>query len=200
MLQINREAELGQLRAEAELAGVEVFGEGNPNARLMLVGEAPGKTEVAQHRAFIGPAGRVLTDLLDRLAIPRDELWITNVVKIRPFVETCRSQANRRPRAGEIRAHDWILRRELAIIRPRVVVCLGGVAASALIHPNFKMKQERGCWFPGPEGSRFLATYHPSYLLHLHGAAYEAARDDVMADLTRAWGAAQGESGTGPAA
>jgi DNA polymerase len=187
----SREAEMRQLRQEAERQGIEVFGEGNLNARLMLVGEAPGKVEVERGRPFQGPAGRVLDELLDRLAIPRQDLYVTNVVKIRPYVENGQNKVNRAPRASEVRAFVWILQRELAIVRPRVVVALGAVAANALIHPKFALKQDRGCWFDGPEGSRILATYHPSYLLRLRGPDYEAARDAMASDLSNAWAAAQ---------
>jgi len=182
-----RGAEMLALRQEAEKQGIEVFGEGNLNARLALVGEAPGKVEVERGRPFQGPAGRVLDELLDRLAIPREDLYITNVVKIRPYVENCRNKVNRPPRASEVRDFVWILHRELAIVRPRVVVCLGAVAANALIHPKFALKKDRGCWFKGPEGSRILATFHPSYLLRLRGPDYEAARDAMAADLSKAW-------------
>ncbi|HEX5415992.1 MAG TPA: uracil-DNA glycosylase [Chloroflexota bacterium] len=188
---LSRDAELRELRQAAEQQGIEVFGEGNLSAPLMLVGEAPGQVEVERGRPFQGPAGRVLDELLDRLAIPRSELYITNVVKIRPYVENGRNRVNRPPRAGEVHAFSWILDREIAIVRPRVIVCLGAVAANALIHPKFALKQDRGRWFEGPEGARILATYHPSYLLRLRGPDYEVARDATAADLAKAWAAAQ---------
>jgi len=191
---MSREAEMRDLREAAERQGIEVFGEGNLNARLLLVGEAPGKVEVERGRPFQGPAGRVLDALLDRLAIPRDDLYVTNVVKTRPFVEAHPNRVNRAPRAGEIQAFTWILRREIAIVQPRVIVCLGAVAASTLIHKNFAMKDEHGRWYPGPQGSSILATYHPSYLLRLRGSNYEAARDECVADLSRAWVMAQSTS------
>ena len=121
------------------------------------------------------------------LGIPRQDIWITNTVKTRPVVPPGLGRENRPPRAGEIAAHRAILDQEIQIIRPRVVVCLGAVAASALIHRDFKMRQERGQWFPGPEGARAMATYHPSYLLRLRGPDYEAARDEMAADLSKAW-------------
>jgi uracil-DNA glycosylase len=183
--------ELAQLRQEAMAAGVQVFGEGNPRARIMIVGEAPGREEVAAGRPFVGPAGQVLNRMLERLGIPRQEIWITNTVKTRPVVAPGLGRENRPPRAGEIAEHRAILEREIQIIRPRVIVCLGGIAASALIHRDFKMRQERGQWFPGPEGARVVATYHPSYLLRLRGPDYEAARDEWAADLSKAWAEAK---------
>src|SRR5436305_6907295 len=124
--------ELDELRREAVAAGIQVFGEGNPRARLMIVGEAPGREEAAAGRPFVGPSGQVLNRLLERLSIPRQDIWITNTVKTRPVVPAGFGRENRPPRAGEIAEHRAILEREIRIIRPRVIVCLGAIAASAL--------------------------------------------------------------------
>ena len=191
MVQTRRQDELATLYNEAKAAGVQVFGEGNSKAGLMLVGEAPGREEAASGHPFVGPAGKVLGALLDRLGIPRPEIWITNTYKIRPISQTESGTANRPPRVSEVAAHRWILEREIRLVRPRVIVCLGAIAASALIHPGFRVKENRGVWFPGPEGSRIRATYHPSYLLRLRGPDYEIARDELLADLGRAWGEAR---------
>lgn len=156
----------------------------------MLVGEAPGREEAESGHPFVGTAGKVLSALLNRLAIPRETIWITNTYKIRPVTERGPNRVNRAPRPSEVKAHRWILDREIEIIRPRVIVCLGSVAASALIHPNFRVTEDRGCWFDGPNGSRIMATFHPSYLLRLRGPDYETARDAMMADLSKAWAAA----------
>ncbi len=193
---LTKQDELAALEREARQRGAQVFGEGNVDAALMLVGEAPGKEEVAANRPFVGPAGKALNRVLDALGIPRDRLWITNLVKIRPYVETCRNKVNRPPRAGEIAAHVGILREEIRIIRPKVILCLGATAASALIHPNFRISEERGRWFPGPGSSLLAATYHPSYLLRLRGPDYESVRDAMAADLLRAWAAATEDAET----
>ena len=185
-----KQQQIAALEREAFQRGIEVFGEGNVDAALMLVGEAPGKEEVETKRPFQGPAGKVLDRLLELVGIPREQLWITNVVKIRPFVETGGKKVNRPPRADEIAAHIGILREEIRIIRPKVILCLGATAASALIHPNFRIGEERGRWFPGPGESLLAATYHPSYLLRLRGPDYESIRDAMAADLLRAWGEA----------
>jgi DNA polymerase len=184
---------MAALRRQAEEAGAQVFGEGDLEAAMMLVGEAPGKVEAAAHRPFVGPAGVVLNRLLDRAAIPRNKLWISNVVKVRPVAAGARSEINRPPNASEVARFRSMLDDEIRLVRPRVIVCLGSVAASAVIHPNFRIQSERGCWFPGPESSRVTATYHPAYLLRLRGPDYEAARDQMLADLTRAWGEAIGD-------
>jgi DNA polymerase len=115
-------------------------------------------------------------------------LWITNVVKIRPTAMGVGGEVNRAPLAGEVAAYRDILDREISIIRPQVILCLGAVAASALIHPNFRIRDERGRWFPSTVGGKIGATYHPSYLLRLRGPEYESARDQMLADLSTAWG------------
>jgi DNA polymerase len=185
---------LATVEAEARRLGAEVVGEGNPHAAMMLVGEAPGQREVEQGHPFVGPAGVVLQRLLDRLAIPRAALWITNIVKLRPVRETSRRATNRPPRASEVDVFRPIVEREIALVRPKVIVCLGAVAASGLIHPDFRIQAERGRWFPGPVGAQLLATYHPSYLLRLTGPDYEQARDAMLADLSLAWGEANSGS------
>lgn len=190
-----RQLEITTLERDAFQKGIQVFGEGNLNAALMLVGEAPGKEEVAAGRPFHGPAGKVLDRLLELVEIPRRDLWVTNLVKIRPYVETPRDRVNRPPTADEIAAHLGILQEEIRIIRPKVILCLGVTAASALIHQNFKVGEQRGRWFPGPENSLLTATYHPSYLLRLRGSNYEAIRDAMAADLLRAWATAIGGRG-----
>jgi DNA polymerase len=189
----NRSAALQALHRKAEQAGGQVFGEGDSAARLMLVGEAPGKSEVEAHRPFVGQAGLVLSRMLDELAILRHQIWITNTVKIRPVAPGVVGEVNRAPTASEVAAFGEILEDEIGIIRPRVILCLGAVAASALIHPNFRIVSERGRWFPGPGDTRLMATYHPAYLLRRRGPAYEAARDEMLSDLSRAWAEALGE-------
>ena len=186
-----RAAMLSTLRNDAKQRGLEIFGEGNLEARLMLVGEAPGKEEAAAGRPFVGAAGIVLTKLLERLNISRSDLWITNIVKTRPVQPGRRGEVNRAPTASEIARDKDVIETEISIVRPRIIVCLGAIAASTLIHPNFRIRDERGRWFPGPYDSRLMATYHPAYLFRQRGPDYEAARDAMLTDLARAWGEAQ---------
>lgn len=197
MVAIDRTQEMAALASEARQRGAQVTGEGNLAASLMLVGEAPGRVEVATGRPFVGPAGEVLNRVLDRLSIPRSDLWITNAVKIRPTVDN-RNRVNRPPTTSEVATYHDLLLREITIVKPRVIVCLGGVAASTLIHHDFRVRQERGLWFPGPGSSCLLATYHPSYLLHLRGSDFEKARDEMLADLALAWSQAQSSAACCP--
>lgn len=142
-----------------------VWGEGNLDANLAIVGEAPGADEDRRGRPFVGEAGKLLERELGMAGIMRDDVYITNVVKCRPVrVEDGRLK-NRTPTVGEVRAWNAMLIRELEVVHPSIILCLGAVAASTLIHPDFAMKAERGKWFDGPLNTRIMATYHPAYLL-----------------------------------
>jgi len=116
-----------------------VFGEGNPGARLMLVGEGPGEEEDARGRPFVGRAGQLLDSALAEAGIPRDAVWVTNTVRCRPTKIEAGRVANRPPRVGEIRACAVWMETELRLVAPRVVVCLGAVAAKALIGKEFRL-------------------------------------------------------------
>jgi uracil-DNA glycosylase family 4 len=166
-----------------------VLGEGNPEAALALVGEAPGDREVAEGYPFAGPAGRLLDTLLAEAGLRRADLWITNVVKCRPVREEKGRLANRAPLAGEIKAWLPLLLDELAIVNPRLVLCLGGTAARALLGRDFKLTEQRGQWVDGPLGTRAMATFHPAYVLHLEThdpSGSRAARATLLLDLKEA--------------
>lgn len=170
-----RRAELDQLETEIarspEISAVRdgaclVFGNGNPLASVVLVGEAPGADEEKQGRPFVGRAGKLLDEALEKAGLERADIWITNVVKIRPSEPGANGRRRNRPPTSEERAvfRPW-LERELRIIAPDSVVCMGATAASALLGRNVKITQERGHWLDGPAGTRLLTTYHPAYLL-----------------------------------
>jgi uracil-DNA glycosylase len=172
-----------------------VFGEGSLDAKLALVGEAPGEQEVEQGRPFVGRAGKLLDELLEEAGIDRSELYVTNVVKVRPTKESGRRTQNRPPRAGEIREGMEILSEELGLIKPKFLVLLGTTPAKALIKKSFTLKSERGTTFDSELGVPALATYHPAYLLRLRGASsedYDQMRAQVVEDLGAAWKHAQG--------
>lgn len=142
-----------------------VWGEGDADSSLVLVGEAPGAQEDRLGRPFVGAAGQLLDQELQLAGIPRDGVYITNIVKCRPTVYVEGRKTNRSPTAREVATWRDVLMRELEIISPAVILCLGAVAASVLIHPGFAMKAERGQWFDGPLGMRVMATFHPAFLL-----------------------------------
>ncbi len=174
-----------------------VWGEGDVEADLVIVGEAPGAEEDRLGRPFVGQAGQLLDRELARVGLSRDQVYITNVVKCRPTTLRAGHRSNRAPNAKELAAWHDLAVREIELVSPRVVLCLGAVAASALIHPRFAMKAERGQWFDGPAGTRAMATYHPAYLLRMMGYSNDRSLLEFRQDLDQAVAAASiHDSGT----
>src|SRR5688572_6632096 len=121
-----------------------VFGEGNPRARLMLVGEQPGDVEDREGHPFVGPAGRLLDKALGEAGVDRARVYVTNAVKHFKWEPRGKRRMHKTPAQREIAAcHQW-LQGELAAIRPALVVCLGATAAKALLGPRFRITQDRG--------------------------------------------------------
>jgi DNA polymerase len=142
-----------------------VFGKGAHDARVVLVGEQPGDQEDRQGAPFVGPAGEVLDRALAEVDLPREQLYVTNVVKHFKFEQRGKRRIHQTPRASEINAcRPWI-EAELALIRPEVLVCLGATAARALISPDFRILKERGRFVSSRWAPRTLATLHPSAVL-----------------------------------
>jgi uracil-DNA glycosylase len=134
-----------------------VPGEGSPNAKLFFVGEGPGATEDAQGRPFVGQAGSLLNGILDAIEVPRESVYITNIVK-------CRPPQNRKPLPDEIAACIPYLHRQLEIIRPKVIVTLGGTAGEALLGVRKSLGELRGKVHTY-NGIPLIVTYHPAALL-----------------------------------
>lgn len=172
-----------------------VVGDGNPGAVLMLVGEGPGAQEDEAGRPFVGRSGKLLDEALREAGISRGDLYITNTVRCRPVEIDGGRFRNRPPKADETRACAVWMTSELELVDPRVVACIGGAAAKALIGRDFKITRHRGELIPGKDGRQYIATYHPSYLLRLRSAdpaAYEAARAAFASDLKAAYEVAAG--------
>jgi uracil-DNA glycosylase family 4 len=163
-----------------------VPGNGDPEAQLVLVGEAPGETEARLGRPFVGAAGRLLDEALTKADLSRDQVWTTNTVKCRPVLGEAPRYRNRAPTTAEIRLWQPLLEEELELLAPRLIVCLGAVAAKAVIDPKFTMTRQRGQWLPTRFGADALATYHPAYLFRLQGEARDAAMAALEADLQAA--------------
>jgi DNA polymerase len=166
-----------------------LMGEGNPQAGLLLIGEAPGEEEITQRRPFVGPAGRLLDRALGGVGLKRAQIYITNVVHWRPMVKRGTRIANRPPRVSEIKACAPWRDQEIALVDPKVIVCLGATPAKALIAKDFKMTQLRGRIFDCVDGRRCLASFHPAYLLrlmHADPATYETAYQNLIDDLWQA--------------
>jgi uracil-DNA glycosylase len=154
-----------------------VFGDGNPNAQLVFVGEGPGRDEDAQGLPFVGRAGRLLTQMIEAMGLQRKDVYICNVVK-------CRPPENRTPQKDEVETCSPFLLRQLDAIAPKVVVCLGSVAAQTLLETNRGISHFRGEWLDF-RGRKLMATYHPAYLLRNPSAKGEVWKDlqKVMAVL-----------------
>ena len=152
-----------------------VIGDGNPAARLMIVGEAPGAEEDRQGLPFVGPAGRLLDRMLASIGLDRSAVYITNMLPWRP-------PGNRSPTAEELAICQPFLERQIELIAPRILVLVGGIAAKALLNRREGITRLRGQWFPFStprmEGKiQATATFHPAYLLRTPSAKREVWRD-----------------------
>jgi uracil-DNA glycosylase family 4 len=163
-----------------------VPGSGAAGARLVLVGEAPGETEARQGQPFVGAAGRILDQALAGAGLSRESVWTTNTVKCRPVQGEPPRYRNRAPTTSEVRLWLPLLEEELRLVAPSVIVCLGAVAAKAVIDPKFAMTRQRGQWFPTRFGADAIATYHPAYVFRLSGEDRESAVAAMEADLSAA--------------
>ncbi len=163
-----------------------VFGEGPAKARIILVGEQPGDREDKEGRPFVGPAGRLLDDVLDESGIDRDAVYLTNAVKHFKWeaAERGERRIHKKPNAGEIKACRPWLDAEIRVIKPDLIVCLGATAAQALLGKSFRITRDRGKPVPISEGPMAFATMHPSAVLRVPDSAGRAqARKDLVADL-----------------
>ena len=134
-----------------------VFGEGARDAEVMLIGEGPGEQEDRQGIPFVGPAGQLLDKMLMSIGLQRADVYVANIVK-------CRPPGNRDPATDEKEACMPFLRYQTLLVQPKIIVCLGRIAAQTLIDPAFKITREHGIWYER-KGFWMIATYHPSALL-----------------------------------
>ena len=169
-----QQAELERLREEAsgcrmcplwEKGTQTVFGEGPPDAPLMLVGEQPGDREDVEGRPFVGPAGRVLEDALREAGIARDRVYVTNAVKHFKWVARGPRRIHDTPNEREVAACSPWLRSEIDLVAPSVLVCLGATAAKAMLGKDFRVTKHRGEMFDQLDGPMLTATLHPSAIL-----------------------------------
>lgn len=149
-----------------------VFADGNPNADLVFVGEGPGADEDATGIPFVGRAGKLLTQMIEAMGLQRKDVYICNVVK-------CRPPENRQPEPDEVTTCSPFLVRQLEVVNPKVIVCLGATAAQTILETTQGISKFRGQW-QDFRGKKLLATYHPAYLLR-----NPAAKADVWKDLQK---------------
>jgi uracil-DNA glycosylase len=161
-----------------------VFGVGNPTADLMFIGEAPGADEDQQGEPFVGRAGQLLTNMIKAMGLERGQVYIANIIK-------CRPPNNRTPERDECETCSPFLMRQVATIKPKVIVALGAVAARTLLAINDSMSNLRGRWYefkptgvrsndPSWEGAKLAVTYHPAFLLRDPRQKKEAWKDLQM--------------------
>jgi uracil-DNA glycosylase len=160
-----------------------VFGEGARSAEVMLVGEQPGDREDREGAPFVGPAGRLLDEALVEAGIDRTQTYVTNVVKHFKWTPRGKRRIHAKPAWSEIAACRPWLDAELAVVRPRVLVCLGATAAQALLGRDFRVTQRRGELVETPLAPKALATVHPSSILRARDESRTAEREGFVEDL-----------------
>ncbi len=146
-----------------------VFGQGSPKARLMFVGEAPGRDEDEQGLAFVGRAGQLLTKIIEAIGLTREDVYIANVIK-------CRPPQNRNPEPDEVVTCEPFLFRQIDAIKPKVVVALGSFAARALLRTQESISRLRGRVYEY-RGAKLIPTFHPAYLLRNPSSKKEVWED-----------------------
>lgn len=148
-----------------------VMGRGDHQAKLMLIAEAPGGQEDIQGLPFVGPSGEILDRLFKDCGLSREKIYLTNIIK-------CHPPGNRDPREEEIKACLPYLKYETYLLKPRIIVCLGRVAAQRIISPDFRITRQHGTW-TYRKSYALTATYHPSAILR-DASNYELAKADFL--------------------
>lgn len=146
-----------------------VFGEGSLNARIMFVGEGPGRDEDEQGRPFVGKAGQLLDKMIASIGFSRDDVFIANILK-------CRPPGNRDPLPGEALACIDYLRAQVAMIKPKIIVCLGRISAGYILGQEIHITKDRGVWHES-KGFYIMPTYHPAALLRNEPLKKESYKD-----------------------
>lgn len=163
-----------------------VFGMGNPEAPLVIIGEGPGQNEDSTGLPFVGRSGQFLDERLKECGITRKHIYICNVVRCRACTYQAGRLQNRPPSIEEAKACQPWLEQTLQIIQPLVILCLGSPSANAIIHRNFRITQERGRWYESKYAPHAMASWHPAYILRLEGEAYNKAKEELTGDIEAA--------------
>jgi uracil-DNA glycosylase len=160
-----------------------VYGEGDPCARLMVVGEGPGETEDQLGRPFVGKAGQLLDRMLAAIGFARHEVYICNTVKCRPTIPGQNGPRNRPPDSEEMENCRPFLDEQIEIVSPEVILALGSPAAKSFLGRDFQITRMRGRWYVGPREIAIMVTFHPAYILRQTGGEIEGVKRLVWADL-----------------
>jgi DNA polymerase len=162
-----------------------VFATGSPDAEIMLVGEAPGYNEEKEGEPFVGPAGQKLNDILKAMGLRREDVYISNLVKYRPALPK-QTTNNRKPSAEEMAACLPLVLAEISVLRPKIIIALGGTTAEGLIGLEGPVASMRGQWHE-VSGIPARVTYHPSYLLQSGGSndVKRALWEDMLAAMEK---------------
>jgi DNA polymerase len=160
-----------------------VFGSGNPDATLMLIGEAPSATDDNTGKPFTGPAGKLLDQVLAEVGIHRRDLWITNLVRCFDGALRNGRMENRPAKVSEIKACAIWRDLEIRYVNPRVILAVGAPAAKHLLGPDFKLKEQHGQVFERPDGRKVVATIQPAFVMRLSSIIDEAAQARARAQL-----------------
>jgi uracil-DNA glycosylase family 4 len=163
-----------------------VFGEGNPESPLMIVGEGPGATEDATGRPFVGRAGALLDEALAANKMTRKHVFICNVLKCRACIIENGRTRNRPPATEEITTCTPWLEQQIAIIQPLVILSLGAPSSKFIIKKDFRMTAERGIVYPTKFAKYAIAALHPAYILRQAGQAYDGGKSLLIADIDAA--------------
>jgi uracil-DNA glycosylase len=159
------------------------YGEGDPRARLMLIGEGPGETEDRLGRPFVGRAGELLERMLSAIGLAREDVYICNTVKCRPTFDDGKRLRNRAPTPDEMQNCRPYLDEQIEVIHPEIILALGAPAAKSFLGERFSITKQRGVWFEGPLGIPLIATFHPAYILRQTGGELNAMKRLVWKDL-----------------
>ncbi|MDQ6825937.1 MAG: uracil-DNA glycosylase [Candidatus Eremiobacteraeota bacterium] len=172
-----RRCQIGYTRRE------NVYGEGDPCARLMVVGEGPGETEDRLGRPFVGRAGMLLDQMLAAIQLPREDVYICNTVKCRPTLSEGTRVSNRAPEQAEMANCRSYLDEQIETVHPQIILALGAPAAKSFLGPRFSITRQRGQWFTGPLDIPLMATFHPAYVLRTSGNTMNEIKRAVWEDL-----------------
>ena len=168
-----------------ERATQAVCGEGGAKARIMLVGEQPGDQEDLTGKPFVGPAGKVLDEALEKVGVNRKDVYVTNAVKHFSWEPRGKRRMHKTPAQQEVASClDWLLG-EIRLITPRLIVCLGGTAVRALLGPKVKVLANRRKFFDSEWGPKILVTVHPSSILRVPPEDRAQAFELLVKDLAR---------------